>query len=71
MLQEAIRPPEVMPSVYGPEPRKQRAADLPGMGALKVRDLFPDIVEEIYLHGGDVSEIRKATEEGARVACAL
>ncbi|MGW8321086.1 MAG: hypothetical protein ACWGSD_05995 [Thermodesulfobacteriota bacterium] len=62
MIQQAIRPPEVMRSVYGPEPRKQRAADLPGMAALKVRDLFPDIVQEIYLHGGDLSAIRKATQ---------
>jgi hypothetical protein len=62
MLHEAIRPPEVMRSVYGPEPRRQRAADLPGMAALKVRDLFPDVVKEIYLHGGDLSAIRRETE---------
>lgn len=62
MLQQAIRPPEVMRSVYGPEPRRLRAADLPGMASLKVRDLFPDIVQEVYLHGGDLSAIRRATE---------
>ena len=63
MIQKAIRPPEVMPSVYGPIPRVQRAADLPDMASLRVRDLFPDISQEIFLHGGDLSVIRRATVE--------
>ena len=62
MLQEAIRPPEFIKSVYGPEPRKTRAADLPGIVSLGVRDLFPDITPGIYQHGDDPQVIRKITE---------
>ena len=53
-------PSYIRKSVYGPEPRS-RAAELPGIGALEIRDLFPDIPKEIYLEGGDVSVIREAT----------
>jgi len=63
MLKEAVSPPTIMKSVYGPEPRRQRAADLPGLVSLGVRELFPDIAQEVYLQGNDLSVIRKATED--------
>ena len=61
MLKKAS-PSFIRKSVYGPEPR-QRAAELSWIGALEVRELFPDVPEEIYIEGGDVSVIRKATQE--------
>lgn len=64
MLDKA-KPSYIRKSIYGPEPRS-RAAELPGIGALKIRDLFPDIPKEIYLEGEDVSVIRKATEEALK-----
>ena len=64
MLKKAL-PSFIRKSVYGPEPR-QRAAELPWIGALEVRKLFPDVPEEIYLEGGDVSVIRKSTEEALK-----
>jgi hypothetical protein len=58
-----IEPPVVMHSVYGPRtPPTQRAADIPGLVSLKVRELFPDIPEAVYHGGSDVSAIRAATE---------
>ena len=63
MFNPAINPPDFMKSVYGPEPRISRAAGLPGMVSLGVRELFPEMAPEIYLHDGDPAVIRKATEE--------
>jgi len=60
MLKKAS-PSFIRKSVYGPEPG-QRAAELPGIVALELRTLFPDIPREIYLEGGDLSVIRKATQ---------
>ena len=63
MQQTAIQPPEIMPSVFGPELPKQRAADLPGMVSLRVKELFEDIPEAIYSLGHDLSVIRQATQK--------
>ncbi|MBW1901568.1 MAG: hypothetical protein JRJ20_08020 [Deltaproteobacteria bacterium] len=63
MLKEAVQPPSFLKSVYGPEPREKRAAGLPGMVSLGVRDLFPSIIPEVYGYGDDISIIRKAAEE--------
>jgi len=54
-------PSFIRKSVYGPAPGP-RAAELPGIVGLVLRDLFPDIPKEIYTEGGDLSVIRKATE---------
>lgn len=62
MQRQAVSPPPIMKSFYGPELR-QRAANLPGLTSLAVRELFPDIPGEIYSQGKDFSVIRKATEE--------
>lgn len=62
MLKKMSSAPNIRKSVYGPIPRR-RVAELPGIVSLGVRELFPDIPQEIYLEGGDVSIIRKATED--------
>ena len=64
MLKKAL-PSFIRKSVYGPEPG-QRAAELPWIGGLEIRKLFPDVPEEIYIEGGDVSVIRKSTEEALK-----
>ena len=64
MLKKAS-PSYIRKSIYGPEPG-QRAAELPGIGGLELRSLFPDIPKEIFTEGGDLSVIRKATQESLR-----
>jgi hypothetical protein len=61
MLKKA-KPSYIRESVYGPEP-KMRAGELPGIEALDIRELFPDVPGEIFLEGGDLSVIREATKE--------
>lgn len=63
MLNAAVTPPKLMPSVLGPDLPKQRAADLPVIVSLPIKDLFADISQEIYLDGGDLSVVRQATEK--------
>ncbi len=63
MHETSVRPPEIMPSVFGPELPRQRAADLPGIVSLKVTELFEDIPQALYSLGEDRSLIRRATEE--------
>jgi len=60
MREQAARPPEIMKSAHGPEPRP-RAADLPEMMPVRVTDLFPDITGG-YLQGEGIAEIRRAAE---------
>ncbi len=60
MLNKAS-PSVIRDSRYGP-PVGKRAADLPGMVGLGVAAIFPDIPKALYVEGGDVSIIRKATE---------
>lgn len=64
MLKKA-KPSYIRESVYGPEP-KMRAGDLPGIEALDIRELFPDVPGEIFLEGGDLSVIREATKEALK-----
>src|SRR4030043_125967 len=64
MLNKA-KPSYIRKSQYGPAIKK-RAGELPGMEALPIRDLFPDVPHEIFLEGGDLSVIRKATEEALK-----
>ncbi|MCP4755531.1 MAG: hypothetical protein GY866_32105 [Proteobacteria bacterium] len=54
MVRKRIEPPEVMPSIYGPQPRRFRAADLPDMVSVRITDLFPDMTGG-YLQGEGVS----------------
>ena len=61
-VKEVGRPTVYMPSIYGNKPR-MRAVDLPGMVSVDVRDLFTDMPAEIYRQDGDLTLIRKATEE--------
>jgi hypothetical protein len=62
MHRPALAPPPLMESVYGPKP-KERATDVLNLVSVEVSDLFPEINERIYVHGGDLSAIEKATEE--------
>lgn len=67
MINQAVSPPEVVPSLYA-RGLLPRVAPSPRLVSLNVRDLFSDIPKEIYSLGGDVSRVRKATEEAlARV----
>ncbi len=51
-----------MPSKYGPA-AAMRAADLPGIGSLSVKELFPEFAPEMFNHDdGDLAAIMKATE---------
>jgi len=51
-----------MESVYGPKP-KGRAIDILDMVSVTVSDLFPDISDQIYSDGDDLSRIKKSTDE--------
>jgi hypothetical protein len=63
MLKEAVPPPSIMPSTYGPDPHRRRAADIPGIVSLEIRELFPDVAQAIYSQGCDLAVIRRATED--------
>jgi len=72
MLAAAVEPPKIMESVLGPELPPIRAADLPGLCSLEVRELFPDVPRAVYLRGSDLSAVREATENAlARVDLGL
>ncbi len=62
MMNQAISPPELAPSVYARE-ILPRAALSPRLVSVKVGELFPDIPKAIYSQGGDLSPVRKATEK--------
>lgn len=62
MVREAVSPPSIWKSIYGPEPRK-RVAELPGIVSVGIGELFPDIPQEIYSLGNDLSIIRETTRE--------
>jgi hypothetical protein len=64
MLNKA-KPSYIRESKYGPAIKK-RAGELPGIEALEITDLFPDVPREIFLEDGDLSVIRKATEEALK-----
>ena len=64
MLNKA-NPSYIRQSKYGPTIKK-RAGELPGIGALPIQDLFPDVPHEIFLEGGNLSAIRKATVESLK-----
>lgn len=61
------RPGYIRSSMYGPATGTglpaMRAADLPGMVALPVQALFPDIPKAIYVEGDDLAPIRAATAD--------
>ena len=61
MLKDAAAPPRIVESLFCAPPRP-RAAELPGIVSLEVKDLFPDIAPGIYLKGEDLSAVRLATE---------
>ncbi len=62
MTNQAVAPPELVPSVYARE-LLPRAALSPRFVSLNVRELFPDIPGAIYAQDGDLSPVRRATEK--------
>ncbi len=62
MKENTIKPPKVMPSIYGPTPRTRRAADLPLMTSLNITDLFPEI-KQGFISSQGLDDIRKMTTE--------
>jgi len=63
MFQQPTSPPEIMPSVYGPQPPKRRAAGLPGLTSVGIEELFSEMPVAIYRQGDDPSVVRTATVE--------
>jgi hypothetical protein len=62
MLQPAVLPPAVMPSIYGPPPRRTRPAHLPGMVSVGVTELFPEMARG-FLQGEGIEAVRSATKK--------
>jgi hypothetical protein len=62
MLQPAVLPPAVMPSIYGPEPRRTRPAHLPDMVSLGVTELFPEMAKGVR-QGEGIEAVRSATKK--------
>lgn len=59
-----ITPPEILKGIaYARLGPTMRAFELPGIQSMAIRDLFPEIPEPIYLHGDDLSIIRRETEK--------
>ncbi len=69
MIKPTIKPIEPKSSQYGIDPAHvaQRAADLPNMVSIMLRDLFPDLPDVIY-PGGDnaLDNLKTAAEETLR-----
>ena len=67
-------PGYIRKSMYGPATESglpaMRASDLPGMVALPVQALFPDIPKAIYVEGDDLAPIRRATAEALAIGLA-
>lgn len=57
-----VSPPALPPSNMGFHLPKVRAAELPGMVSVNVRDLFDDIPAPIHNYGEDLSSVRHAAE---------
>lgn len=62
MIQPAVLPPEVMPSIYGPEPRPIRPAHLPNMVSVSVTELFPEMAKGSR-QGEGIETIHEATRK--------
>ncbi len=59
MVSQAVQPPDVMPSVYGPTPRTVRPGDLPDMVSVGITELFPQI-QKGYRQGEGIEEIHES-----------
>jgi len=64
-MRQPILPIAPKVSQYGIDPSlvKARAAELPGMTSLLIKDMFPDTPDVIFPAEGGLAAIRKATEE--------
>jgi hypothetical protein len=65
IIHDAVMPPPLPESRfgYGKVLPPMRAAELPGMASVRVRDLFPDVPAAIYRDGQDVAPVREAARE--------
>ncbi|MFO7963760.1 MAG: hypothetical protein R6U50_07560 [Desulfobacterales bacterium] len=61
MPKSAVSPPAVMPSIYGPEPRRIRPAQMPEMVSLPVSGLFPEMPKG-FTQGVGVDRIHQAAK---------
>ena len=62
MMQQIVAPPALPPSKMGFHLPTIRAAELPGMVSVHVRELFPDIPVPIHNYGQDLATIRRAAQ---------
>ena len=66
MISRPIIPISAKPSQYGIDPSlvKKRAAELPGMVSVMLKDLFPDLPDTIYpAEGNAIESVREAARE--------
>jgi hypothetical protein len=65
IIHDAVMPPPLPESRfgYGKVLPPMRAAELPGMASVRVRDLFPDVPAAIHTAGQDVAPVRQAAAE--------
>jgi hypothetical protein len=62
MLKNPLLPPEIPESLFYHIPQ-MRAANLPGIVSLNIKELFPEIPQEIYLKGDDLSAVQRAAKD--------
>jgi hypothetical protein len=65
IIHDAVMPPPLPESRfgYGKVLPPMRAAELPGMASVRVRDLFSDVPAAIHTAGQDVAPVREAARE--------
>ena len=68
MGQKTLKPAAPNRSQYciDPDQLKMRAADLPGMTSVTIRDLLPGIPAPIFPSDSGIEKIRQATRESLR-----
>ena len=69
MMHKPIAPMTPKPSQYGIDPSlvKMRAAELPGMCSLMIKELFPDLPDTIYPGGLEaINNVRNAAVESLK-----
>ena len=64
-MRESIQPSKARKSEYGVDPKyvEKRAAELPNMTSILLKDLFPDTPETIYPSNKGLEAVREATEK--------
>jgi hypothetical protein len=67
-MRKPIQPSKARKSEYGVDPKyvEKRAAELPNMTSLLLKDLFPDTPETIYPSDKGIQAVREATEKALK-----